>query len=351
MHDSGLIEPKQWTEVMSIEGTWFETLTGFSEESPQQVRKNLTVEGNTLRSRVNGKEWICGELETPSLAELRQRVQSSAYQVGRLSVCEVVANVQNLHTDESYAGALFQVASQFNLLEMTGPSVTPESGVGIYEDDHTQGPACAIAAGAGTIYRNYFAVVNRQIGQSGTNQIDCMADLGEALGNSEGRLWKMRNGYALASETGLVEISKRLRSLSESEMDGLRQMLRIGIHWDTQVTLSDCSHLVSQAYCSALPVAYSQHPSRLWAEFARLVLEAAYEATMCAAILNSKRTGNNRLYLTLLGGGAFGNKTEWILAGIRRALNLYRDADLDVAIVSYGSSKPYVKDLVHEANT
>jgi len=330
---------------------WFETLTGFPEESAQQVRANLTVERNKLKSRVNGKEWIYGELETPSLAELRQNVNSSAYQVGRMSVHEVVANVQNLHTDESNAGALFQVASQFNLLEMTGPSVTPESGVGIYENDHTQGPACAIAAGAGTIYRNYFAVVKGQLGQSAINQIDCIAELGEALGNSEGRLWKMKNGYALASESGLVEISNRLRSLSESEIDGLRQMLRIGIHWDTQVTLSDCSHLVSQAYCSALPVGYCPHSSSLWADFARLVLEAAYEATMCAAILNSKRNRNNRLYLTLLGGGAFGNETEWIIAGIRRALNLYRDADLDVAIVSYGSSNPYVQDIVHETNS
>ena len=56
-------------------------------------------------------------------------------------------------------------------------------------------------------------------------------------------------------------------------------MLRIGIQWNTQVTLNDSKHLVTQAYCSALPVAYSHHPSTLWAEFARLVLEAAYEVT------------------------------------------------------------------------
>ena len=325
---------------------WFEALTGFPEGSAQQVRAKLSVEGNTLKSRVNGKEWICGELETASLAELRQRVYSSGYKAGRLSVREVIADVQKLHTDESNAGALFQVASQFNLLEMTGPGVTPESGVGIYEDDHTQGPACAVAAGAGTIYRNYFAVVNGQIGQSAKNQIDCIADLGEALGNSNGRLWKMRNGYALASEAGLAEVSTRLRGLNEREIDGLRQMLRIGIQRDTQVTLRDCSHLVSQAYCSALPVAYCQHESSLWEEFAQLVLEASYEATMCAAILNAKRTGNNRLYLTLLGGGAFGNEPDWIIAGLRRALNLYRDADLDVAIVSYRLSNSDVQDLV-----
>ncbi len=327
---------------------WFETLTGFPEDSPQQVRENITVDGKVLKSNVNGRVMVCGQLETPSLAELRERVHSSRHEVGKISVREVVANVQYLHTEESNADSLFQVASQFNLLEMMSPNVTPERGVGIYENDRTQGPACAVAAGAGTIYRNYFATVNGQIGQSAKNQIDCLADLGAALGNSESHLWEMRNGYALPSHRGLVEISNRLRASSESDLDGLRQLLRIGIQWNAQVTLNNSKHTVSQAYCSALPVAYSHHSSNLWVEFARLILEASYEATICTAILNSIRNGNNRLFLTLLGGGAFGNETDWIIGGVQRALNLYKHVDLDVAIVSYGESKQYVQELVKQ---
>lgn len=327
---------------------WFETLTGFSEESPEQVRKNITADGKVLKSHINGRSLIYGQLEIPSLVELRERVHSSGHGRGKLSVCEVVANVQALHADQLNANSLFQVASQFNLLEMVSPSVTPESGVGIYERDRTQGPACAIAAGAGTIYRNYFATVNGQIGQSATNQIDCLADIGAALGNSNNRLWQMKNGYALPSNSGLLEISNRLRASSESELDRLRQLLRIGIQWNTQVTLGNSKHTVSQAYCSALPVAYCNYSANLWAEFARLVLEASYEATICTAILNSLNNGNNRVFLTLLGGGAFGNKMDWIVGGIQRALNLYKHFDLDVAIVSYGSSKQSVQQLVNQ---
>jgi hypothetical protein len=329
---------------------WFEALTGFTEKSPQQVRANISVEGSTLKSLVNGRVLVCGELETPSLAELREQARSSGYRAGQISVREIVADVQDVHADESNAGSLFQVASQFNLLEMVSPSVTPEYGVGIYENDRTQGPACAVAAGAGTIYRNYFTIVNGQTGQSASNQLDCLADLGAALGNTENRLWEMRNGYALATRSGLVEIGQRLRAAGEDELDKLRQLLRIGIQWNAQVTLNDSRHLVSQAYCSALPVAYSHHPSDLWAEFARLVLEAAYEATICAAILNVIRNGGKKAFLTLLGGGAFGNQSDWIIGALRRALNLYRDADLDVAIVSYGSSNQCVQDLVHQTN-
>ena len=326
---------------------WFETLTGFPEESPQQVRENITVDGQALISHVNGKVLVYGQLETPTLAELRERILAGGHKSGKISVREVVADVQHLHTNVSNAGALFQVASQFNLLEMASPSVTPERGVGIYEHDRTQGPACAIAAGAGTIYRNYFASVNGQTGQSANNQIDCLADIGTALGNTESRLWEMKNGYALASQSGLIEISQRLQASSESELDRLRQLLRIGIQWNTQVTLNDSRHTVSQAYCSALPVAYSQHASHLWEAFARLILEAAYEATFCTAILNAMIHGNNRLFLTLLGGGAFGNETGWIIRGIQRALNIYKDVDLDVIIVSYSASNRYVQQLVN----
>ena len=328
--------------------TWFKTLTGFSEEYPQQVRENITVDGQTLRSHVNGKVLVCGQLETPTLAELRERLHAGGHEKGKISVREIVANVQHLHTDVSNAGSLFQVASQFNLLEMVSPNYTPEDGVGIYEHDRTQGPACAIAAGAGTIYRNHFAIVNGQTGQSAYNQIDCLADIGAALGNTESRLWEMRSGYALCTQSGLVEISDRLQSSNESELDRLRQLLRIGIQWNTQVTLNDSRHVVSQAYCSALPVAYSRHPSHLWAAFARLILEAAYEATFCTAILNAMSHRSNRLFLTLLGGGAFGNEPAWIIGAIQRALALYKDVELDVAIVSYGSPSPYIEQLVSQ---
>ena len=97
------------------------------------------------------------------------RVQNTLHQI--------VANVQDLHTDKNNAGALFQVASQFNLLEMVSPDITPEQGVDGYEFDHTQGPACAIAAGAGTIYRNYFVNVNGEVGQTASNQIDCLSEI------------------------------------------------------------------------------------------------------------------------------------------------------------------------------
>jgi hypothetical protein len=56
------------------------------------------------------------------------------------------------------------------------------------------------------------------------------------------------------------------------------------VQWNTQVTIRRSSHTVTQAHCSALPVAYSNRPSDLWEGVARLVLEASYEATIFAVI-------------------------------------------------------------------
>ena len=119
--------------------TWFEDLTGIDEESPEQVRNGLSFVDDCILCP-NGKKIAFGRLEIPKLSVLRTAVAAENAPRGRLTVREVVGDVRQLHRNAENLNALFQVASQFNLLEMSGPSVTPERGVGIYEHDHTQGP-------------------------------------------------------------------------------------------------------------------------------------------------------------------------------------------------------------------
>jgi len=329
-----------------LQNDWFTKLTGFSERSPEEVREHIVKRGNQLTSQINGESYKYGRLDIVSLGELRERSTSIRKQPRNLQIAEMVGDAKALHLDVANAGAMFQVASQFNLLEMVSPSVTPEQGIAIYENDLTQGPACAIACGAGTIHRNYFVELDGQVGQTEAKQVDCLEEIGKALGNANSRLWTMRNGYALPTAEGLKEIDSRLAIMSESEQDELRAKLKIGLQWDTQVTLNGCEHLVTQTYCSALPVAYSGLSSRLWERFARLILEAAYEATFATAVLNASKSGNKSVYLTLLGGGAFGNDQVWILDAIRRACTLYQKRDLDVKIVSFRSSNAAVIQIV-----
>jgi len=200
----------------------------------------------------------------------------------------VTGDVRQMHHAPENVGALLQVASQFNLLEMVSPSVTPEDGVTRYQHDLTQGPACAIAAGAATIYRNYFVPVDGEEGQTAKRQLNGLAAVGDALSKDlncdVNDLWQMRNGYADCKAGGLDAIAKRLKTLRPDKIDDLRGKLCIGVHQDVEVTDGDGGdprRLVSQAFCSALPVAYYRdRPSSQWEPFATFVLEAAYEATV-----------------------------------------------------------------------
>lgn len=343
------LQPSKKEVRPRVRGNWFERQFGFTESDRVTVLKELDVIGNVLRAKQGGSEWICGKLEIVSLEELRHRQATLPSKNGPgIKVAEIVGDAKALHLQSANAGALFQVASQFNLLEMVSPSNTPDEGITIYEHDPTQGPACAIACGAGTILRNYFVELDGQIGQTADKQIDCISAIGEALGNTRERLWTMTNGYALPKRNGLKEIDSKLSTLSESDLDKLRSKLKIGLQWETQVTLDGCEHLVSQAYCSALPVAYSGLPSQSWERLARLILEAAYEATLASAVLNASKGNSKSVYLTQLGGGAFGNNQDWILDAIRRAVILYRDFDLDVKIVSFSRSNLAIQRLCQE---
>lgn len=322
---------------------WFEQLTGFPETD--DVYAALRLDGDQLISEANGRSIGIGQLTTPSLGSL----QTAVADTGPGTVTEVVANVADLHADPTNNGAIFHVASQFNLLEMVGPSVTPLDGVDGYEHDRTQGPACAIACGGATIYRNYFAVVDPrnpdERGQTDTRQIDCLADLGAVLGNGDGSLWTMRNGYCLPAAAGLRGLSAAIGTMTDEERSYFAGLLRVGVHANVEVTLGSGGNTVTQIFGSALPVAYTDHSASAWQPFARLVLDASYEATLRAAHAALGHGASNRVFLTLLGGGAFGNEPQWIEDAVVSAVRKL-GAGLDISVVSYGQPDAGVQRII-----
>ncbi len=322
--------------------TWFEKLLGFRESAVPDVAEHLHVDGEYITSRMNGRRIRHGRFEILPLSELRSRADNLYRTGGFPTVREVVADAKSLHKDPANAKALFQVASQFNTLEMVGPGVTPESGITQYEHDRTQGPACAMSCGGGILFRNYLIPIGRGIGQTAFRQLNLLSAVSDKLGVDI----PMRNGYALPSTAQLEEINRRLNAMDTYEQDQVRSAFATGVHWNSEVTLDDAGHVVSQAYCSAMPISYSSADVAVWEPLARLSLEAAYEATLLAGVLNSHAIGVPTVYLTLLGGGAFGNPTEWIINAIERAVRLSTHGDLDVRIVSYGHTNPALESLL-----
>ncbi len=327
---------------------WFKKLMGFNDTKYQDVKDKIVVEANRLKSLVNDKSYQYGELEVLTLEELVKLSPPREIYKEKIKVSQIVANVQDLHEDKQNENAVFQAASQFNLLEMVAPHISPENGVDRYENDYTQGPACAIACGAGTIYRNYFADVNGVKGQTRDNQIDCLDLIGEELRNDELLLWTMKNGYALPCYEGILYVNKVILGLDKREREELKAKLKVGIQSDTEVTISESRHRVSQVYCSALPVSYSQIEPIMFETFAKLILEATYEATLYAALRNMDRTNCNKVFLTLVGGGAFGNKLDWILDSIAIAISKFETTPLDVKIVSFSCKNDRVEKMISD---
>lgn len=61
-----------------------------------------------------------------------------------------------------------------------------------------------------------------------------------------------------------------------------------------------------------------------------------------------KKNNSNAVYLTLVGGGAFGNEEYWILESIQKAIRKFKNVPLDVSIVSYNASNPNLVKCINE---
>ncbi len=318
--------------------TWFEQLFGFREGPYQETQGRFVLEGDQLRSTVNGRAFSAGHFSTPSLAALR--AGATGLRKGRLRVQhEAIGDVLELHALPENEGAMFQAASQFNCLEFAGPEELPEDGVTQYDDDPTQGPACALAAGAATVVRNYFVEVDGAMGQTRDRQLNNLDQVQACLG-PDGSCVEIRNGYTFSDVSRLERLAAALAKFDRDELLG---HVKIGLHRDVGVTFErrfvepQQPSRVSQAFCSALPCGYTGGGLELWEPLATLVLDAAYEATLLAATLDAERgRGSGKVWLTFLGGGAFGNDKRWIASAIRRALSLMRNRELDVRIAHYG---------------
>jgi len=349
---------------------WFRALFGFAESEAlrpsgrSELHERLTLQADgRLVSNVNGLSYHAGRFSTPSLAELRDAASS----VGMLTEAGAAATIKGhsslilehvatrdifeLHSREEYAGATFMAASQFNCLEFPHPDVTPEQGVTDYFLDMTQGPACALAAPAATVVRNYFVPTNGRVGQTADNQLNNLAELLASLRPTadEGDLAaedlvRVRNGYTSSDEASLTALNRRIASAPSR--DALLGRLRIGLHENVEVPWGPrrfdfieaaSRQRVSQTFCSALSCGYSDGSAQSWAPLAQIVLDASYEATLWAAALEAQRgEGSGQVLLTSLGGGVFNNPQPWIEGAIARACARLHAVGLQVILCHHG---------------
>jgi hypothetical protein len=340
--------------------SWFLELFGFDEVCGDaaawaQTRSLFVLSADGELTAPTGEIFAAGLFSTPTLGELRAAGRAALASgvaprggAGVTLAHEASGDVLCAHA-AAPAGAVFLAASGLNCLEFVSPAAAPEDGIAAYERDLTQGPACALACAAGTVVRNYFS------GNSPASQIDCLADLTAAVAASAGggtgssgggAPWAVRSGYIRAPRgaAGLREAAGALAPHAPLR-ESLRALVRVGVQADTAVVFASRwaraarpPPCVTQVFAAALSLgAYKDPPDvpdAAWAPLATLVLEAAYEAALWAAVAAAARARAPRATAVLcgLGLGVFGNRREWVASAAGRALAALRaeGADIDV---------------------
>lgn len=288
---------------MNIASKLFESIFGISES---EWDFNLASLPN-----YNRDNYKYGKFETKSLTELEYLFnESKLTENDKMPVFEVRlhnginnnnkkyfdVSCMQYNCEEKYK-PLFQVASNFNCLEVPSSLTNPFSGTFITHQliDSTQGPSAA----SGCIHGNL-----TKLSIHNTNNINLLENIDDI---------EVPNGKCYNYDTNNIESSINCKDV------------KIGILRDVYATIdrsniydikyNDKGTKITQLYSSTCIQANS-NPSKLSEQF----LKAAYEGLFLYACLN----GNKNIYLTLIGGGVFYNNKELILRTIINSFNKYK---------------------------
>ncbi|CAB9515180.1 expressed unknown protein [Seminavis robusta] len=315
-----------------------ETILGINEEALVQTGKERIerfVRDGCFVNEKTGTLTSFGSFDTPT-------VESMAAQVAQLPVegnskkkapvlttrsgVDIGSLQGTLSTEDR---AMIQVASNFNCLENPGRGTKLDSGRFVDGAflDCTQGPAAVFGTTSAYLYRCHFARGGQSLVNGQEELVNLLQHTGEYFGVPQ-------NG-----KLTLTGVETLLRS--EEDVTAAATKVCIGLHKDCPVLFGRTSktivykeplvvvqnskdqlleypvvdHVLS-ASLNAWNFGVDRHLSNATLNnIMRSLLRAAYEGIYMAAILRQRK----RLYLTLVGGGSFGNPIPLIVSEILRA--------------------------------
>jgi len=313
-----------------------ETIDSDSKTPYQALHNNFSYNSDTttLTSKPNGLKFKCGDF---CIRNVTQLTCSKSLDINTSSIKLehiVVNDLKTLYT--KFPDSVFQVASQFNCLEFPDPYTVPENGVSQYEYDGTQGPTSALICLPATVYRHFYVPLKLKIGQTTNNQINNLNAVELLLNNATEKYFTVKNGYVDATDGSLNRLNKYLNN-NPLLVKEIEDAVCVGIQTNMDAVIDPKTPFIisSQVFCSALSCRYSNiNNLNNWKQFATIVLKSAYKCTL----YHAAQTGVNRVFLTFMGGGAFGNKIDWIVDAMCEAiLEVSRNtsATLDIKVCHY----------------
>lgn len=355
---------KQITKKAIYRKDIFEYITGMTE--PDFVQKYK--ETGTMPAFPHKMQQLANNMSHSimTLQELRNAGQNklSPKHHGKLSIIhvDVVKNPNLRHLIDigalqgSHSGAVFQTASRPNGLEGQQKPYLPNQATFNAATDGfnkimgkfaVQGEEAEISAGVRGIYEiyntpnpiNFFDKLKIDISADG-NLTNLDADFlntndMEFLSN----LIRVDHWSHVPVTTGYANVLYQNEGITKAQ--NLNAAAREKNSEDANILISP-AHLISQVNVAALDVNKNRGKTQElfvkkcgenWAstmdKVAQAALRAAYEGTIYCALLDNKKD----LFFTLVGGGSFENKLDWIVDTLDTLADTIKQSGLNISIV------------------
>jgi hypothetical protein len=402
-------------------GAYFDDIVGVSEDTfiRWDSRRRAACfsqglyEGRSVWAfkKQNTEEFFqCGAFEKLAykniLRQYQARRATGAFSRGGGIFNVIQGDIWELQSNSAHRGAVFQVASNFNALELLDHTDWPNK-LSNYHNDHTQGPSASVSAMPGLILRRYFIFPDEPHEQTAERQINLLGSWdhegqhGVPQNNNKGMFEHNRvnskyatlgfvcNGYYIlpvptwasgwisdgllplkeVESSGVFRASEGKSPVDLSDMvDHVKDLLVnereagnifIGYHRDVQVThrsynerVSDPAQIIDQVFFAAINLGSGSGGANYWAsgfgnvtqDLSKFFLMIAYKSILMSALLH----GKNKVFLTLMGCGVFGNKLGWVVDCLSQCKNLIKESGLEVNLVVYQKNEIEKSSLVHE---
>jgi hypothetical protein len=338
--------------------SWVKVATGYEENVWTDLvkEKNNTlwsVEGNRVKLiQQNGTPIDTGGMFLLTIDELRKNILYKYKQTAKFQLIEIIqpndsnsrpnpADIKLIMSNKKQAeGGMFQAASQFNALECKNDQTSSYNPrfFTMYKDDGTQGPTLSLTAIYSAIARRDCIYIKDDKKSQYEKPLNYLSEVKDKNGNS---YFNVNNGYFQSYGVSKEEFPKDSKTL-----ENLRGKVKVVFQKDIPIihdTRARPFHEVMglterfeahQVFTAAMDISQStgkyamgkgpQATSDPYQKFkpyvpdendlrcVDFVLDAAYESSYLAAHYCGAKT----LWLTLVGGGVFGNPIENILKAI-----------------------------------
>ncbi len=270
---------------------WFEDILGFSEKDFDYTLEEIPL---NIREKM-------GKFETFNIIELKEKFnkikkKNNTHLQLNIKYRKTYNNNDKFDTSaiqfNSEENTLFQVASNFNCIEIPRADYNPFNGrfLTMQMIDRTQGPSASGGAAFGSILR---LITHKK------KRINLLEELPLEVNNGKLKYSENKNFKEFDSDLIKIGLQSNVEAnfLRSDEFEYREKGVKIN-----QIFTSTC-------ICS------DNNPN----ELSKLLLEKAYEGTYLAAII----TKAPRIVLTLIGGGVFNNSIKLICEIIKKTHEIY----------------------------